>query len=153
MVLSFVFSLQWPLTQSTTVLMSPLISNTSFLPSVCISRIRGARTPGFFVGTLPPFSVLFPVACLVDASGLNVTSSLRGGPCAMSCVQSFPSPAHFDIGVSHCILLLWNPNSWFQRVTLLWSVDIPNALLLWHHVVVLHPRIDRSAFTMGMSPS
>ena len=30
------------------------------------------------------------------------TSSLQGGLCIMSCIQSFLSPAHFDTVVSHC---------------------------------------------------
>ena len=71
----------------------------------------------------------------------------------MSCIQSFPSPAHFDIGVSHCILLLWNPHLCFQRVTFVVSVAIPHALLLRHHVVVLHTRFERSAFKIRAFPS
>ena len=55
------FSLEWPLTQSTIVLLSPLISSISFLSFVGISITSGAKSPGFFDGTLPPFSVFFPL--------------------------------------------------------------------------------------------
>ena len=83
MVLSFVFSLAWLLTQSTIVLLSPLISNVSFSSSVGTSSTRGARSLSFFVGTLSLFSLFFfSVACLIDAKKLYVTSSLRSGPCA-----------------------------------------------------------------------
>ena len=71
--------------------------------------------------------------------------------CAMSCIQSFPSPAHFDIGVSHCILLCGTPIC-FHRVGLAGSVATPHALLFRHHVVALHPRLDRSALMIGSSP-
>ena len=41
MVLSFVFSVEWPLTQSTTVLLSLQISSINFLSSASISSARG----------------------------------------------------------------------------------------------------------------
>ena len=44
------------------------------------------------------------------------TSPLRRGPCAMTCFQSSTSPAHLDIGMSHCTPLSWKPNWCFHRV-------------------------------------
>ena len=41
---------------------------------------------------------------------------MRGFRCAMSFIQSFSSPAHLAIGVSHCTPLLWNPTLYVTGV-------------------------------------
>ena len=80
-------------------------------------------------------------------------SSFRGGCHTTFCIQSFPSPAHFVIGVSHITTLLWNPNLCFNLVAFAGSFFMLHALQFRHHVIVLHPTMRRSAFITGTSPS
>ena len=58
----------------------------------------------FFVGTDRLDSLFLSTGCFIDSSTFLMTSSLRGCVCVMSCIQSFSSPAHLAIGVSHCTL-------------------------------------------------
>ena len=100
--LALVFILAWPFTQSTIVLQSPLISRVGHFPASRIPSSSGGRSLGFFVGLAPLGSGFFPTACFIDSSKLRIMSCLRGLFCAMSFIQSFPSPAHLAISVKRC---------------------------------------------------
>ena len=91
-----VFILAWPFIQPAIVLLSPLISSVSDSPGTGVPRSRGGRSLGFFVGTDPLDSFLLSTGCFIDSSRFLMSSSLRGC-CVMSCIQSFPSPAHLPL--------------------------------------------------------
>ena len=84
---------------------------------------------------------------------LRITSSFRGFRRAMNFIQSFSSPAHLAIGVSHCTPLLWNPTLCFHLCTLLGSHAMLQEAPLLYHAEVLHPKIERRASKMETSPS
>ena len=92
-VLTLVFKLAWPLTQSTIDLQSPWISRVSHFLASGVPSSRGSKSLGFFVGLVLVGSVFFSTACFMDSSRLRITSSLRGFRCAMSLIQTFPSTA------------------------------------------------------------
>ena len=119
-----VFSLACPFTEATIVLHTPLIYRLGFYPSSGISSSR-EQFPRFLSRPGPLDSAFFSTGCLMDSSELRITYSLRGCRCATSFIQSFPSPAHLAIGVSHCIPLLRNPTLCFHRVMLVWPRHAP----------------------------
>ena len=60
-----VFILAWPFTQSTIVLLSPLISNVGLSLWVPVFQGQG-RSLGFFVGTRPLDSFFLSTGCFID---------------------------------------------------------------------------------------
>ena len=95
---------------------------------VQISRNLLVRPPRFFSRCV--------VGCLSIFKRATTTSSFRGRCWGTVCIQSFSTPAHLVTGVSHVAPVV-KPQTWVSILS--------KALLVLHHVVVLHPRIDRSA--------
>ena len=83
----------WPLIQSTTVLLSSLISNSNHLAVVGGSSTMGSNSlVFFFAGSASAFLLSCAVGCLNIFNSLVITPSFRGGCRLFFCIQSFPSP-------------------------------------------------------------
>ena len=88
---------QYRPTSSTAVLLSPLISSVGFLSLVGFSSSKEFKSPLLF----------FPLCRLPHhfwEAEQHVLLAARAF--FLRCIKPFPSPAHFDIGVSHCTPLL-----------------------------------------------